>query len=510
MALSRSIERFGDADVVHVGLPLSMSVESAMNPHPRRSFRKLISSGPLLLIAFAFAVMADPVSSVAYAVEAALRALNGDLALLLPTMSVVVGIIVLVVVNYRQIIARYPEGGGAAAATGEAFGDGWAFIPIGALIVDFVLTLAVSVSAGASAIIAYFPPLEPLRLVLVLTLILIVAGVTWFGHLGRLLFALLTIGFVIVALVVLVFGIFATPLPAAFVDVPPPHPPVLAVILAFPVAMALATGVEAPSTAIAELGELDDAGRRRVGRTTLVLTVAIVGTITLGLAGQAARLGIGVPPEGSTQLAELARVAAPPWLFAAFQLMTALILLAAASSALQAGPGLLKALAEHRGEDEHDTGILPAFFGRTNAHFTPVWGVVVFTALAIVVALAAGGHDQILVLFYAVSVFVSFLAGLLAMAHFSHAAGHRGALAVNVVGAIAVGFTLVANLVRVTPLVSLAAALGIAAFLYVVWARAGKPPGIRHAEADAGYPEARGHTGTGDGDQPHGNEPRKG
>lgn len=53
--------------------------------------------------------------------------------------------------------ARYPGGGGAAAAAGEAFGEVWAFVPIGALIVDFVLTIAISTAAGASAVIAYVP-----------------------------------------------------------------------------------------------------------------------------------------------------------------------------------------------------------------------------------------------------------------------------------------------------------------------------------------------------------------
>ncbi|MFE9568774.1 hypothetical protein ACFYMW_09820 [Streptomyces sp. NPDC006692] len=57
----------------------------------------------------------------------------------------------------------------------------------------------------------------------------------------------------------------------------------LAVVLAFPVAMALATGVEAPSTAIAQLGQLGDTGRRRFGRGTLALLVVIVGGLTLAL-----------------------------------------------------------------------------------------------------------------------------------------------------------------------------------------------------------------------------------
>ncbi|WP_329254332.1 hypothetical protein [Streptomyces canus] len=77
---------------------------------PRRS---------VLFFAFAFAVIADPVSSVAYAIEAALRALHGDLALLLPTMSLVIGLVVVVTANYWQLVRRFPKGGGAAAAAGR-------------------------------------------------------------------------------------------------------------------------------------------------------------------------------------------------------------------------------------------------------------------------------------------------------------------------------------------------------------------------------------------------------
>src|SRR5438876_9205486 len=150
-------------------------------------------SKTVLLIAFAFSVMGDPVSSVAYAIEAALRALHGDLGLLLPTMALVLGIIGLVSLNYHQLYARFPEGGGDAAATGAAFGEGWAFLPLGSLIVDYALTIAISVAAGASAIIAYLPGLAPFRILLALGLLVVVAGLTWFGHGGRSIFAAVTI-----------------------------------------------------------------------------------------------------------------------------------------------------------------------------------------------------------------------------------------------------------------------------------------------------------------------------
>jgi amino acid transporter len=452
---------------------------------PRGSGRSLLHRRPVLLIAFAFAVMADPVSSVAYAVEAALRALDGDLGLLVATMTLVIAIIALVIVNYQQIIRRYPNGGGAASAAGEAFGDGWAFIPIGALIVDFVLTIAISVSAGASAIIAYFPALAGWRLLLAVALVLLVGGLTWFGHLGRLFFAVLTIGFIVIAALVLGFGALAPPTGGVgTITTTAGHGDVLAVALAFPVAMALATGVEAPSSAIAQLGQLDNAGRRRFGSITLWLTLGIVGTVTLGLALEATRLRIGVPPPESTMIAELARVASPAPLFALFQLVTALLLLSAASSSFQAGPGLLKALARRPGAAAV-VGILPGPIGRTNRHHTPYWGVLLFTLVSAAVVAAAGGQDQELVLFYAVSVFMSFLAGLLAMARFAHQDRRPGHLALNLTGAVVVAFTLVVNLARGLPIVSLVAALVVAAGLYGAWVRNGRPGGVRDLAADA-------------------------
>jgi amino acid transporter len=448
--------------------------------------RGLLYSGPALLIAFAFAVMADPVSSVAYAIEAALRALNGDLGLLLPTMLLVVAVVALVIANYHQLVARFPEGGGAAAAAGAAFGEGWAFIPIGALIVDFVLTIAISVSAAASAAIAYVPELAPWRVPLAVAVTTAVAIVTWFGHLGRALFAIMTIAFVGLCAVVLAGGLTATPVTEQpSVGSSGSSLAFVAVLLAFPVAMALATGVEAPSSAIAQLGQLDDAGRRRFGRITLWLTLGIVGVITLGLTVVAVRLGIGIPSAESTQIANIARASVGPRLFAAFQLLTALLLLAAASSSFQAGPGLLKALARRTHAEGHQSGILHHRMGVSNRHHTPYWAVLVFLAASLAVVVAAGAEDQKLVLFYAVSVFMSFLVGLVAMAKFERAEGRIGAMVVSIVGALVIGFTLLVNLLRGYPIVSLAAASAIAAVLFWLWVRAGRPRGIAQAVVES-------------------------
>jgi len=464
-----------------VGGPASLSDQTAV--------RSLFQSRLILLFAFAFAVMGDPVSSVAYAIEAALRALHGNLGLLLATMGIVLGVIALVSLNYHQLYARFPEGGGDAAATGTAFGEGWAFLPLGSLIVDYTLTITISVSAGASAIIAFLPGLASLRIPLALVLLLVVAGLTWFGHGGRLVFAAMTIAFVAVALVVIVRG-FVAPIghgSAPLVAAGHHDSGVLAVLLAFPVAMALATGVEAPSSAIAQLGQLDDAGRRRFGRITLWLMLGIVVTLTVGLAVLAVRLRIGIPPANSTQIAEVARAATGDGsLFAAFQVTTAILLLAAASSSFQAGPGLLKALSQAGG----GVGVLPGALGRANRHHTPYLGVAVFLAISAVIVAGAGAREQRLVLFYAVAVFAAFLCGLLAMAKFFRAERRWLLLTTSLIGASAVALTLVLNIARGYPIVSLAAAFAIAGGLHRLWVKAGRPHGVAEAERMSGVTAA--------------------
>ena len=81
--------------------------ESSQNPRGLWSrFLAIFRSWPVLLVAFAFAIMADPISSTAYAIEAALGQLNSDLALILPTMGLVILVIAIIVANYTQLVSR--------------------------------------------------------------------------------------------------------------------------------------------------------------------------------------------------------------------------------------------------------------------------------------------------------------------------------------------------------------------------------------------------------------------
>ena len=87
---------------------------------------------------------------------------------------------------------------------GTAFGDAWAFIPLAALLIDFVITVAISCAAGASAIIAYVPALEPGRVILALGLTALVAGGISLGHHGRIAFAAATHNATLAVLLMLV------------------------------------------------------------------------------------------------------------------------------------------------------------------------------------------------------------------------------------------------------------------------------------------------------------------
>jgi len=426
-----------------------------------------------LFVAFAFTVMADPVSSVAYAVEAALAQLRGDLSHLVVTMTLVVVTIAVVAAGYHQLIGRFPNGGGGAEGLAAAFGEGWAFLPIGALLVDFTLTIAVSCAAGAAALVAYLPQLGAHRTSLALGLAIVVGLGTLLGHRARVGFATATLVFIALALVLIVRGALQPPGSGAAAVVG--DSAFVPILLAMPLGMALATGVEAPSNAIAQLGQLDDRGRRRFGQLTLWLTLAIVAVLTISFAVLAVRLGIRRPGADSTLLADIAgRATGRDGMFAAFQLASAALLLAAAASSYLAGSGLLKALALHG----TGSGLLPRPLGRVNRFYAPPVGLAVLMVTATSLIVLARGRAQEIVQFYAVAVFASFLGALVACAVLAWRDRGWVAFAVDVLGVALVAMVLILNMRRVGPLIALAAAAAISLTLYAVWVRRGRPSGV--------------------------------
>ena len=450
--------------------------------------RRRLSGHAILFIAFAFTVMADPVSSIAYAIESALRHLDGDLGDLFLTMGLVIATIAVIAATYHQLIRRFPEGGGGARSVGRAYGEGWSFIPLGALLLDFVITVAISCAAGASAIIAYLPGLEPERVLLGLALTAVVAAGISFGHHGRVAFAGATLLFIALAATVIVAGAFGPAQPP--INDRPDAPlagdaSLIPALLAMPVAMALATGIEAPSDAIAQLRGLRRTEHRRFGQWTIWLTVGIVGALTVGISGLAVTRGVGLPPSDSTLLAEVARTSVGDGaVFAAFQAVSALLLLAAAASSYLAASGLLKALAEV-GANPHEGGLVPARFAALNRFHVPPWGILAVLIASAAIIGVAGGRDQEIVRYYAVSVFAGFLGATLGCARLSYRDGNRGELAVNMAGVVVVAFVLALNAVRPAGVIVLGSACLLAGYLYAVWVRRGRPAGVPEAELKA-------------------------
>lgn len=171
-----------------------------------------------------------------------------------------------------------------------------------------------------------------------------------------------------------------------------------AAVAAPAVATAPATGVEAPSLAIAQLRQPDDVGRGRFGQAGLWLAPLNVGSVILALTARAPRLRLGIPSLGATQIASLAKAAtltsatpcsdwSPP---------------PAAACSFQAGPELLTALWGRLGGNSATTR------GRINRRHIPYVSVPIFLAASSVVIAAVGRQEQWLVLFRTIGCFFSF------------------------------------------------------------------------------------------------------
>jgi Amino acid permease len=109
----------------------------------------------------------DPISSTAYATEEMLLVLvaagTAAIGLALPLAAGVAVLLLILVLSYRQVISAYPQGGGAYMVTRDNLGGSFAAVCAAALLVDYVLTVAVSVSAGTAALASAIPSLEDLR-----------------------------------------------------------------------------------------------------------------------------------------------------------------------------------------------------------------------------------------------------------------------------------------------------------------------------------------------------------
>ena len=418
----------------------------------------------------------DPLSSNAYATEEMLRALSlGGLALFILTPWVGLGVIVLlavVVVSYRQTCRAYPSGGGAYAVSRENLGRGPSLVAASALLVDYVLTVAVSVAAGVEAITSAFLVLRPYAVVISLALIgmLVLANLRGVKESGT-VFALPTYGFIALVFIMIGWGIWRilrgdVPLAeSANFGIAASHP-VAGVALVFLALRAFAqgctalTGVEAVSNGVPNF--------RHPKPANAAATLAIMGSITIVMfagitalalltrvrfADDPAQL-IGAPGDyvQRTAIAQIAGAAfgySSIWVLL-LQGFTAAVLVLAANTAFNGFPILASIL----GQD----GFLPRQFGRRGDRLVFSNGILILAMLAGLLIWVFDASTSRLIQLYILGVFVAFTlsqAGmvrhwtrLLRAAPDSRSAHrmHRSRL-INAVGAILTATVLVVVLV---------------------------------------------------------------
>ncbi len=416
----------------------------------------------------------DPLSSNAYATEEILLVLGiGGLALLHLAPWIASGVallLVVVIASYRQTCHAYPDGGGAYAVSRANLGRRPALVAASALLVDYVLTVAVSVAAGVANVVSAFPSLAPHTVVLSLGCIALLTVMNLRGvrESGR-LFAVPTYGFISTVLLMIGVGGWrvltgSTPeAESAAFHVVPQHQVsgvlVLALALrAFSSGCTALTGVEAVSNGVP--------GFRPPKARNAASTLAIMGGLTVvmfaGITALALVSDVHVvadvhrlvgAPGGYEQRTVIAQVAAAVFgngtlLFFAVQAFTAAILVLAANTAYNGFPILSSILAAD--------GYLPRQLYRRGDRLVYSNGIVVLAVLAGALVLAFDASTTRLIQLYIIGVFVSFTLSqtgmvvhwtrLLADQPVATTALHRKR-AINLLGACCTGVVLVVVLV---------------------------------------------------------------
>ncbi|SCG52714.1 amino acid/polyamine/organocation transporter, APC superfamily [Micromonospora humi] len=385
----------------------------------------------------------DLLSSVAYGPEAMLAVLvlagGTALGLALPLAALLVVLMIAVGLSYRQTIPAYPHGAGSYLVAGDNLGRTPGLAAAAGLMLDYVLTVSVSVAAGVHAVTSALPGLTRWTVPFgVLVIVVLLAGNLRGVRTAGNIFVLPTYAFVVVVLAVLAVG-YAKAAGRGFTPVPPPAVPaaeglgLLLVLRAFSSGAVSMTGIEAVSNAVPAFRPTE----WRNARTTLGWMVAMLVTLFAGLVGLIHLDGLA-PRADETVLSQLGRVTFPtgPW-YPILQATTALILLLAANTAFNDFPRLLFFMARD--------GHAPRRFLHMGDRLAFSNGLVALALAAGVVFVAFGGHTERLIPLYAVGVFLAFTlsqTGMVVHWRRRRGRGWRRRLALNAVGATLSGLVL--------------------------------------------------------------------
>jgi len=379
----------------------------------------------------------DALASCAYGPEAIVLALASagvaGIQLTVPVTLLIVALLAVLVASYRQVIAAYPDGGGAYTVASRNLGPNAGLVAAASLVVDYVLNVAVSVAAGVAALTSAFPVLLPWTLELCLAALLVVVGVNLRGVLaGGRLFAVPAAIFVGALAVLIVMGVVRghplRPLPAPSPMGVTASVGILLVLAAFANGCAALTGIEAIANATPSF-RADRARRARQAELGLGITL---GTLLVGLAVLVELFGAR-PTDGRTLLSLLAEGSigtGPAYLVVQFA--TVVLLLVAANTSYGGLPVLLAKLAKD--------GALPHVFALRADRQVYRAGLVVLSVLAGGLLVFSGGQVNVLVPLFAVGVFIGFALCQLGMVR--HWPRHREGrwqirLAINGLGCVA-------------------------------------------------------------------------
>ncbi|HXF82315.1 MAG TPA: APC family permease [bacterium] len=385
----------------------------------------------------------DALSSTAYATEEILLALSAAgaaaLAFVLPIALAISSVLAIVAFSYYQTIHAYPAGGGAYIVAHDNLGLWPGLIAAAALLIDYVLTVAVSISAGIAAITSAVPALFDLRVPLALAATAAVAIINLRGvRESATVFAAPTYMFIASVGLLVVAGLARmarTPaVPPAVETAGPAVPLTLYLILrAFASGSAAMTGVEAISNGIPAFRPPES---RNAG-ITLIWMAGILISLFLGITVLARHFGI-VPRQHETVVSQLARgIFGTGALYFLVQLTTAMILVLAANTSFADFPRLSSILARD--------GFLPRQLANLGDRLVFANGIVLLALLSGFLVFIFRANTHALIPLYAVGVFLSFTlsqAGMVRHWWKLRAPGWRRSIVINGVGAAATAVVL--------------------------------------------------------------------
>jgi amino acid transporter len=416
-------------------------------PPPDRSHRAHDAEHQRLTAMQGLAALSlDALSSVAYGPEAILVVLVAAGAAGLDyTIPVTVAICILLgalVLSYRQVIAAFPNGGGAYAVAKAHLGRNASLIAAGSLIVDYVLNAAVGVSAGIEAVTAAYPALYGATTWLCVGALVLITGLNLWGvSESAKVFTVPTLAFIAAIAAIIVVGLFrAHPAVTVNTRLGPATEAVgvLLILKSFASGCSALTGVEAIANAVPQFRK----PRERRAQHTEVWLGILLGVMLIGL-GILIRKFHVVPRHATTVLAQLAEASAGHnVIYFAIQLITMVLLVLAANTSFGGLPVLAAILAKDN--------FLPHMFGLRADRQVHRYGVIVLAVLAGALLVASKGDTQRLVPLFAVGVFVGFTLSQLGMVrhwYSERTSGFRARAAINAIGAFLTFCTTIIELV---------------------------------------------------------------